>query len=392
MHRRAITSIVLLALLSAPSGAQPADKVLGLLALQKIFGNYDGPCGDEQFTPADVPVYSAPGSNVILGTIRVDRSPASGAERECSVNVHWRKDGHVSALEPEAYSYEGRALIVLQHHGRWFKLRLADRAGWVHASERDRFFALQTLLSEHRDFATLTQFWDRRLADSPGGALERLLPHPRRHLIGYLTPITSKISIEVEPGQNPKEIRKRYANADPSTIGSVQRPDGTISLVYFDEGVQIDAFERPDAHAPAVFRFPNYDAHLLRGRDRVSPSTVFIFDRRPGWFQVARRSEAASQSWIAEPRLWIKESPAWQFHPVDDNAERERLANDSWGPEYEYLRVMGFRRVGAELWVEVELLDHSDCDSTEKPVALRRGWIPAHDRSGEATISFYAEC
>ena len=43
------------------------------------------------------------------------------------------------------------------------------------------------------------------------------------------------------------------------------------------------------------------------------------------------------------------------------------------------------------VWVEVELLDHSDCASDEgEPIVLMRGWMPVHDSSGEPTMQFYS--
>lgn len=294
-------------------------------------------------------------------------------------------DGRVSELPTEEYEYEAPAAIVLEQRGRWVRIRLSDRTVWIHASERNEFFALEDLVKDTLT-TVRTNEWDGRISETPGGALVRPPGDPRRHIIGYLEPVEKQVEIVVEPGQDPEGIRRRYPD---TAMGSVRGRDGRIRLLYFTEGVSVEAFERPDRAATAVMRFPNNDASELRGPGGTSPAPVFVFDRRPGWFQAAIRSDDFDD-WRSERRVWIEDTSAWRFTPVQSDAERERLANGSWGPEFDAVRVVESRRVGADLWFHVEFLDHSECRGSDAPTVVRRGWIPAYSRSGEATVWFSA--
>jgi hypothetical protein len=377
-----LLTVLPLGLLAWTMTAQAADQVIGLLTLPEVFGR--GPC--DEFTPEEVPLYPSPDSVQVAASIRVDRNwtfPAGGGCEGLIVNVHRKDDAHASALPTEEYEYEAPAAVVLQQHDRWFKLRLADGTAWVHASERDRFMSLEELL-ENNETTVRTESWDGRLARAPGENLVPVPSDPRRRLIGYLTPVLEEVSIVVEPGQDPEAIRKKYGGR---SMGSIRRPDGSTRLLYFDEGTAVEAFERPDRQAGVVALFQNDRAGILRGLQGTYPTPVFVFDQQPGWFQVARRSDDWND-WRTEPRLWVEDTAAWHFTAVTDQGERERLANESWGVEYDSLRVIGFRRVGDQLWIHVELLTHSFCESAQEPVVTARGWIPAHDTSGEPTVWF----
>jgi hypothetical protein len=186
--RQNVKAVLLLAfLLPWTSAAHAADQVLGLLSLPDVFGS--GPC--DEFTPRDVFLYSAPESDDVVGSIRGERdgsSPVDGSCRALTVNVHRRQDGRVTELPTREYAYEAPAAIVLQQRERWFKVRLTDGAGWIHASERDRFLSLEELF-RHNETTALTELWDRYLAGSPGANLVRVPGDPRRRFIGYLTPV-----------------------------------------------------------------------------------------------------------------------------------------------------------------------------------------------------------
>jgi hypothetical protein len=89
-----------------------------------------------------------------------------------------------------------------------------------------------------------------------------------------------------------------------------------------------------------------------------------------------------------EPRVWLRDTPAWVFSPVTDETERRRLARDSWGPEYDSVRVVRTRSVAGRLWLQVELVSHSFCESIGEPFVVGRGWMTAHDSEGEPTVWF----
>ena len=48
----------------------------------------------------------------------------------------------------------------------------------------------------------------------------------------------------------------------------------------------------------------------------------------------------------------------------------------------------GFRDVAGQLWIQVEVVSWSLCESEDKPVVLARGWLPAHVPSGKPSIWF----
>jgi hypothetical protein len=60
------------------------------------------------------------------------------------------------------------------------------------------------------------------------------------------------------------------------------------------------------------------------------------------------------------------------------------------GPHGEAARVKGFRTVRGQLWVEIEVISHSFCESDEPPKIKARGWIAAHDKTNVPTVWFGA--
>lgn len=58
------------------------------------------------------------------------------------------------------------------------------------------------------------------------------------------------------------------------------------------------------------------------------------------------------------------------------------------GPSPSDIRVVQAKRVGGELWFNVEVLDER-CE-TDEPKTIDRGWIPAYARSGNLNVWFYS--
>jgi hypothetical protein len=46
--------------------------------------------------------------------------------------------------------------------------------------------------------------------------------------------------------------------------------------------------------------------------------------------------------------------------------------------------------VNGELWVEVEVVSHTFCESAAPPAVEARGWVPAHDANGAPTVWFHS--
>ena len=53
------------------------------------------------------------------------------------------------------------------------------------------------------------------------------------------------------------------------------------------------------------------------------------------------------------------------------------------------IEVVGDRWMNGYLWIEVVILSESECTG-EKPVALGRGWVMAHDTFGRPAAWFYS--
>jgi hypothetical protein len=51
-------------------------------------------------------------------------------------------------------------------------------------------------------------------------------------------------------------------------------------------------------------------------------------------------------------------------------------------------RVTKLQTVDGKLWVEIEVISHSFCESDKPPTIKARGWIPAHDETGAPTVWF----
>ncbi len=367
--------------LSTAAAAQRAEPVIGLLTLPEVFG--DGPCGD--FVPQNITLYAAPGSHDVVGAIRVNKSPdvekSANLEGPCAgqiVTVQ-RRSAAATPLPTKEHAYEAPAAIVLEQRGGWFKIRLSDGAAWLRASPRDEYHPLERLLED--GLTHLTEAWDVHLNASPGGTTRTRVPSdPRRRIIGYLTPVLEEVSVVLQPGEDPEEVRKRH---NVSAMGSYPGPNGT-RILHFSRGQWVQAFARPDRTGPVEARFETDRCDTALRTVHGVPQEVLVFDRRPGWFQVALRAD----EWPDEARVWIEDAPVWRFATITDEAERERFVTDAWGREHSSVRVLGFRRVGGRLWTNVEVMSHSVCESIEAPTVKARGWMPAHAPDGEPTIWF----
>ena len=321
-----------------------------------------------------------PESADIIGWIRADRHPSS--YETCSVvvlNVHRRADGSVRELPTEEYEEEHPgAAIVVEARGAWFKLRLNDGAAWLKASDRDEYFPLDELLVLRP--AHLTNVWDGKLAAAPGGVGRRPPADPRRRLVGYAEPQLESLSVVLKPGQDLEEIRRQYRVR---SMGSRPGPNGT-RILYFERGAPVDAFARPDRASPVVALLRTDTCDQALRTTRQIPQQVAVFERRPGWLQVARRRE----EWKDEPRAWIEEASVWRFHAFVGDAEREEFEDEVFGREHSSVSFRRSQAVAGRLWLEVEVMSHTIYDSDDPPRVVATGWVPAHDSAGESVVWF----
>ena len=376
MHSHsAFVGILALALSAPPSALQPTERLIGLLPLPQ---NLDPEsCGKEG--PEEIVLRPAPASPETIGSIRVDC-------RSLIANQLAMNGTIVAEVPTREVAYEGLAAIVVERRGEWFRVRLAQGSGWAQAAADSPFVPLEELVS--RETAYLTDAWGGTLAPAPGAALVKVPSHASRRLIGYLTPVMNRRRIPLQPGQDPGGVEETLrSRPEVSSLGVSRGPDGTVHVTY-EEAVIVEAFDRPDTRSPVLLRFPGYPADGIRGGSGSNPRPIFVFDRLPGWFQVTRTSDEEVLPWRSEQRVWVRDTPAWVFASVTDETARERLARDSWGPEYHSVRVVGTRSVAGRLWLQVELLSHSFCQSIREPFIVGRGWMPGHDPAGEPTVWF----
>ncbi len=134
---------------------------------------------------------------------------------------------------------------------------------------------------------------------------------------------------------------------------------------------------------------------------------VVVYERRPGWYRIGMADGS---------HAWLHARSAGDYHPVETLLiQRLSYLNRQWdgytwispivhrrtGPSVLRsdrdataadeipVRVLGVRRVGEGLWLQVETLDRSPCDGGE-PRVVDRGWIPAYAADGSLVAGFYA--
>jgi hypothetical protein len=362
MHVARYAVLAVGCLAAVPTAQQPETlRVIGIVEVPGVL-----PAG----APADGAPLVRPDGPVLLRSRPSSDSPPVTTIRSAD------------ALDVAEFAYEALGAVVYRREQDWSLIRTsAGVAGWLAPADAGPFHPLEALLGE--GLLYLTEAWNGRIAASPEARDSVPVPgDPLRRIAGYLVPVLQEVRVILEPGQELEEVRSRYRA---SAIRSRPGPDGS-RILDVETGTPVDAFQRPDRLSPVAVRFEtNRSGAALRTLNGI-PHEVLVFDTRPGWFEVALRRENRRE----EPRVWLEDAAVWRFHPVTDEAEQTRLADRAWGPEVRAARAVEFRQVGDRLWIEVEVLSHSICESTEEPTVTARGWIPAHAESGAANIWFFS--
>lgn len=340
---------------------RPPGPVLGIVEVPRLFGSV---APDGRLLPPEGPP-----------PLMLRREPVPGSTPVARV-------ASAAGLESTEYAYEAAGALVYGRDGEWSLLRTRDgTTGWIAPDEGGRFHPLEELLGEGLTY--LTDAWDGGLRPAPGSPDEVAVPRdPRRRIVGYVEPRTSRTRVVLEPGDDPDTVRARY-RASASSLRT--RPDGT-RVMDLEVGTPHPLFEEPDGTAPVVAEVEtNRAAHVLAAATGGT-TRVPVFSREPGWFEVALRSDV----WRTADRAWLRDGPAWSFQAVTDQAEAERFMSGVWGPAPRSVRVLAFRRTGGRLWVEVEVLEDSPCVTLDEPEVVARGWIPAHDDAGAPRVWFHS--
>jgi hypothetical protein len=151
------------------------------------------------------------------------------------------------------------------------------------------------------------------------------------------------------------------------------------------------------------------NAHLSALEDPVVLPTLeygyetpgaIVLRRHGSWYKVRLPSGAA----------WFHSSPRAEYHPVEQlllngltyltDGFGGNLAASAGGvagsagsdrpKRGDSVKVIDFSRAGDQLWVQVQLLSDSPCESAEEPTVVLEGWTRAHNESGEPTVWFYS--
>lgn len=126
---------------------------------------------------------------------------------------------------------------------------------------------------------------------------------------------------------------------------------------------------------------------------------AIVLDRRERWYRIR----------LADGAAWVRDPSHSEFLPLTRLLTGSltylteewdgRMATAAGAPlrgtpradlSERPVRVVDTRRVGAEVWLAIELFDASPCESGSEPRIIGRGWVPEHAPSGEPLVWFYS--
>ncbi len=163
MIRPVVAASLLLAACAPEAPAQ--DRVLGLLTLPQVFGQW----ACDVYSPTPITLHSRPDGSDVAGTIFVERPwthHAAGGCEGLDVRVRWTGAEDTAGLPTWEHGYEEPAAIVVERRDGWFRIRLEDGSAWIQATEANDFLPFESLLD-----GALTYIADAGgagLADAPG--------------------------------------------------------------------------------------------------------------------------------------------------------------------------------------------------------------------------------
>lgn len=128
-----------------------------------------------------------------------------------------------------------------------------------------------------------------------------------------------------------------------------------------------------------------------------SPAAV-VLEQRRAWFKLRLTRGVA----------WVRASRQDAFHPLEALYEgaltfltsewNGRMAAAPGSPgriarvppdmRHPSVRVLRSAHDRGELWFQIEVMSHSQCDDVSQPTVIDSGWVAAHSRSGEPSIWF----
>lgn len=130
-----------------------------------------------------------------------------------------------------------------------------------------------------------------------------------------------------------------------------------------------------------------------------TPGAV-VLDRDDDWFKIS----------LPEGAAWIAGSSERRFLPIEDllaenltyiaepdgkglssgPGSTDRRIGTELLTRGRSVKVLDSRTMSGELWLKVAVQSHSPCASSEDPVTVAEGWLPAHTQSGAAIVWFHS--
>jgi hypothetical protein len=182
-------------------------------------------------------------------------------------------------------------------------------------------------------------------------------------------------------------------------LGIVEIPE--LFYVDPDTGTYVPraaltVYTRPDSESKvmAVISSPQAIDDAEYGYEEAG---ALVYGRQRGYFLIR----------TARGVGWLSPHNAGSFHSLETLLASElTYLTDAWDgfvsaspgsaartrvPQrrpYGNVRIKGRRTIGSRLWVAVEVISHSVCQSDKPPAVKARGWIRAHDDTGAPTVWF----
>jgi len=210
------------------------------------------------------------------------------------------------------------------------------------------------------------------------------------HLVGVL--LASTLASAQQPtggGPGPVlgivEIPKMFS-FDPALGGAP--PHGTVRI-----------YTRPDSDSKMLAEI-TWPQAIDDAEYAYEEAGALVYGRERGYFLI-RTSRGVG---------WLSADDAGSFHSLERLIARDlTYLTDAWDgfvsaspgsgdrrrvvrrqPDWkdEDVRVKEQRTIHGNLWLEIEVISHSVCESTEPPTIKARGWIRAHDAVGTPTVWF----
>jgi hypothetical protein len=184
-------------------------------------------------------------------------------------------------------------------------------------------------------------------------------------------------------------------------LGIVEIPE--MFHVDPDKGVYapiaaLTLYTRPDSDSKvmAVISSPEAIDDAEYGYEEAG---ALVYGRDRGYFLI-RTSRGAG---------WLSPHDAGDFHALETLLASELTSlTDAWDgfvsaspgsatrtrvPQRrpyggEDVRIKQRRTIGGRLWLDIEVISHSICESDKPPAVKARGWVRAHDATGAPTVWF----